>query len=194
MCKEAGLRHPDLQREFVLITDASDRGVGACLLQADPDDAEMLYVVEFYSRKLSETEQNYCMTEWEALVIYEAMMRFYDFLIQQKFKLITDHAALTYIFGPNAACETCSKAKRMSKLTRWAMSMSTFDFDIEHRAGERIPQADFLSRHDLPVGIPIHRRKKWTCRPIKQAAVHDPPLETKTLEETQGDSAWTGVS
>ena len=44
------LRSPDFEKQFILQTDASDRGVGAVLSQLD--DKGMDHPVAYYSRKL----------------------------------------------------------------------------------------------------------------------------------------------
>ena len=49
------LQAPDMQKEFVLQTDASDRSVGAVLSQRDEHDAE--HPVAYYSRKLLYTKR-----------------------------------------------------------------------------------------------------------------------------------------
>jgi len=32
-------------------------------------------------------------------------------------------------------------------IQRWALDISSYDYDIEHRPGEKIPQADYISRY-----------------------------------------------
>ncbi|XP_068215800.1 uncharacterized protein [Palaemon carinicauda] len=60
------LRLPDLNRRFILRTDASDVGLGAVLLQEYEDG---LFPVSFASRKLLDREQRYSTMEKECLAI-----------------------------------------------------------------------------------------------------------------------------
>lgn len=53
---------PDFAREFVVETDASDRGAGAVLEQ---DFGEGLRPIAFFSRKFSSAELNYPVHERE---------------------------------------------------------------------------------------------------------------------------------
>ena len=58
------LRLPDLSRQFILRTDASDIGVGAVLLQQYEDGT---FPVAYASKKLLKREQNYSVIERECL-------------------------------------------------------------------------------------------------------------------------------
>jgi len=60
------LKLPDLEREFILQTDASNLSLGACLLQEH--DGVKLPVL-FASKNLLPREQNYSIDEREALVL-----------------------------------------------------------------------------------------------------------------------------
>ena len=54
------LAFPDLDRPFILDTDASDKGIGAVLSQRDDNGSER--VVAYASKSLSRVEQHYCVT------------------------------------------------------------------------------------------------------------------------------------
>ena len=57
------LRLPDFSKPFIL-TDGSDEGVGAILLQEFPDGK---FPIIYISRKLLDRERNYATIEKEAL-------------------------------------------------------------------------------------------------------------------------------
>lgn len=65
--KEVCLYLPDYEKTFILETDASDTGSGACLMQVD--EKERTVPVRWASRKLTKTEQNYGITEKELLAV-----------------------------------------------------------------------------------------------------------------------------
>ncbi|XP_076461701.1 uncharacterized protein LOC143294155 [Babylonia areolata] len=85
------LQLPDLSCQFVLRTDASDRGLGAVLLQ---EKEGVLHPVAFASRKLSGTESHYSTIEKECLAVVWATDKFQQFLYGQQFVLETDHQPL----------------------------------------------------------------------------------------------------
>ena len=77
------LRYYDLKKERVLQTDASIKGLGACLLQ----DGHPVY---FASKSLQEAECGYVAIELEALAVAWAMEKFHHFLYASHFTLETN--------------------------------------------------------------------------------------------------------
>ncbi len=129
---------PDYNKEFVLVTDASDVGMGAMLGQQDGEGK--LRPIAFWSRKLSNTERAYSATEREALAVVFFTEKFRHYLLGRRFLLRTDHSALKFIFHG---------AANNSKLARWALKLQEFCFDIVHIPGKDNIVADELSRRDF---------------------------------------------
>jgi len=92
LCSDPVLRNPDFDKEFVLQTDASERGLGAVHSQYDSEGED--YPVLFLSRKLLPREQNYATIEKECLAIKCAICSLQYYLLGRKFKIITDHQPL----------------------------------------------------------------------------------------------------
>ena len=84
------LRYYDLKKETVLHTDASIKGLGACLLQ----DGHPVY---FASKSLQAAEHGYVAIELEALAVAWAMEKFHHFLYTSHFTLKTDQKPLETI-------------------------------------------------------------------------------------------------
>ena len=79
LCANPVLRSPDLGKEFVLQTDASDFGVGAVLSQIDDTGSD--HPVAYYSKKLLPREQRYSTIEKECLAIKLATQAFRVYLL-----------------------------------------------------------------------------------------------------------------
>ena len=79
LCKAPQLAHPDLEKPFVLYTDASKIAVGAVLLQADENGVER--AVSFFSKKLSSAQRNYSTFERECLAVMCALEHFRVYLL-----------------------------------------------------------------------------------------------------------------
>ncbi|CAM4628668.1 unnamed protein product [Lepidochelys olivacea] len=133
------LRAPDFDKPFLVTTDASERGVGAVLMQKGPD--QEFHPVVFLSKKLSERESNWSVTEKECYAIVYALEKLRPYVWGRRFHLQTDHAALKWL-------HTVKETNR--KLLRWSLALQDFDFDIQHISGASNKVADALSRENFP--------------------------------------------
>ena len=79
-------------RETVPQTDASIKGLGACLLQ----NGKPVY---FTSKALTETQKGYVAIELESLAVAWAMEKFHHFLYGSHFILETDQKPLEAILS-----------------------------------------------------------------------------------------------
>lgn len=124
------LAYPDFTKQFTLTTDASNFALGAILSQ---DNHPICYA----SRTLNAHEINYSTIEKELLAIIWATKYFRPYLFGRKFIIETDHKPLTWLFSikePN------------SKLVRWRLKLSEFDYEIKYKKGIKNGNADALSR------------------------------------------------
>ena len=124
--------YPDNQ--YRLQTDASVAGVGA-VLSVVRDGVEK--PTAFFSRQLTAAEKNYTASELECLGIITAVSHFEVYLTGRNFTLVTDHQALQGL-------RTSRHLNR--RLTRWAMFLQDYDFDLQYRPGSQNGNADGLSR------------------------------------------------
>ncbi|KAL5506420.1 hypothetical protein EMCRGX_G008052 [Ephydatia muelleri] len=85
----------NFEKQFILQTDASNRGIGAVLSQCDEEGQE--HPVAYYSRKLLPREERYSTVEKECLAIKEAIHHFRTYLLGRQFKVETDHQALVWM-------------------------------------------------------------------------------------------------
>ncbi len=128
---------PKFDRGYILDTDASAHSIGAVLSQISDDGHER--VIAYASRKLTETEQNYCATRRELLAALYYLKYFRVYLLgPYTSRLRTDHAALLWLKHLK---------QPIGQQARWLEILSEFDqVTFEHRAGLRHGNADALSR------------------------------------------------
>lgn len=136
LSKTTSLYLPDYKKKFILETDASDTGLGACLMQKD--NKNNLVPIRWASRKLSKSEKNYGITEKEFLAIIWGIEYFEYQLKGREFDIITDHIALTSIrtkgdFG-NA------------RMNKWIDSIQKHQFTVIYKKGQDMLSADAMSR------------------------------------------------
>lgn len=130
--------HPQLP--IKLICDASQHGIGAAIFHTMENNEDR--PIAFASKSLSKAQSNYSTIDREALAIYFGVNKFQHYLIGRRFVLQTDHKPLTSIFGSKRGIPTMAA----SRLQRWAMYLSSFDFEIQYIVGKSNVNADFLSR------------------------------------------------
>lgn len=128
------LKTPDFTKPFIIQTDASDRGVGAVLVQGEGENEG---VINYMSQKLSDTQIKYSTTEKECLAVILAIEKFRPYIEGVRFTVISDHASLQWLM--NVKDPT-------GRLARWALRLQAHDYSIQHRKGKLMVVADALSR------------------------------------------------
>ena len=144
LCRITELTIPSPKDTFLLSTDASGDGIGAVL---SVKRQGQVLPSAYFSRKLTEPEKNYAITELECL---KATEHFGHYLIGRPFLIQTDHKAL----------EALQTSKKLTgRLARWALLMQQYNYKVAFRPGKTHQDADGLSRQswqteDEPVGDP----------------------------------------
>ncbi|GFT96578.1 retrovirus-related Pol polyprotein from transposon 17.6 [Trichonephila clavipes] len=127
------LQLSDFNEQFNLFTDASGVGIGDVLNQNH-------IPIAFASRTLNKAERNYTVTERECLAVIWALNKFKTYFGSLPVKVITDHAALTKLTnGKNLS----------SRMIRWALKLSEFNIEWEHRSGVQNVVPDVLSKNPV---------------------------------------------
>jgi len=116
------LAFPDVAKEYILDTDASDTIVGAVLSQVR-NGREV--VVTYYTKSMSAPEKNYCTTRKELLTVVKAAKHFRPYLYGRMFRLRTDHAFLIWL---------CRQAEPPSQAARLLEILAKFLYLIEHQS------------------------------------------------------------
>lgn len=133
------LQYPDMEKAFVLTTDASTVALGAVLSQGPIGSDKP---VAYASRTLSDTEARYSTIERELLAIVWAVKHFRPYLYGRKFVIYTDHRPLVWLN---------SLKEPNSKLTRWRLRLQEYDFEVIYKNGKQNANADALSRIKINV-------------------------------------------
>ncbi len=122
------LAHYNPNAEHVLVTDASDVGLGGVPLQ---DGKPLVYL----SKTFSSVQGRWPTVEKEAYAILYCVKKAERYLRHKHFTVRTDHRNLIYMWKAASP-----------KVTRWRLLPSEFDYSVEHIAGAENGAADGLSR------------------------------------------------
>lgn len=136
----------DPTKPLIVVTDASSYGLGGVLAQL-VDGLER--PICFTSFSLNAAQKKYPILHLEALALVCVVKKFHKFLFGQKFKVFTDHKPLLGIFGKDGR-----NSVFVTRLQRYIMELSIYNFEIEYRPGTKMGNADFCSRFPLDEKIP----------------------------------------
>ena len=93
--------------------------------------------MSYFNKRTTVTEAKYHSFELECLAIIYAIKRFHVYLYGMRFKILTDCNSLRL---------TLSKQNINPRISRWAMYLQQYDYEIEHRPGAKLCHVDALSR------------------------------------------------
>lgn len=134
--KSQPLAYFDQSKDIIIQTDASNEGIGACLIQ---DERPIAYG----SRALSKAEKNYPPIEKEMLAVIFGLEKFNQFVYGKKVKINSDHKPLSTIYKKDLN-------KVPVRLQRMLLRALKYDYTIEYVPGNKMLVADALSRHFIP--------------------------------------------
>jgi len=139
LCDPNELASPDCKKQKVVMTDASDYGIGGVLLQESNKDEWR--PIAFTSRKLKGAEQRYTVTEKECLAVVHALKKWRHYLHGgMQFTVKSDHQALRWLM---------SLREPKGRLARWMIEVQDYDFVVEYAPGQSMAVADTLSRDSV---------------------------------------------
>ena len=131
--KSPVLKYHEPEKPLVLQCDASEKGLGASLLQEGRP-------IAYASRALTPAECNYAQIEKELLAIVFGVGRFHQYTYGRKVTVDFDHKPLQMISQKPLA----SAPRRLQKML---MRLQQYDIDVRYKKGTEMFLADTLSRH-----------------------------------------------
>ena len=138
LAKEPVLKLPDYSKQFILKTDASGIGFGGCIVQVHNGKE---HPVSFFSGTFNDTQRRKWNTwQKEAFAVVKGVKKYKHFLTGNKFKIVTDNAALLKLLTKPAKEDT------NAMIDRWRIYLQSSSFEIEHRPGDKLVIEDGLSR------------------------------------------------
>ena len=126
------LRYYDQRKPVTVQADASQRGLGACLLQ---DGQPIAYA----SKSLTDTETRYANIERELLAIVFTCQRFNTYVLGRPFTVESDHKPLEMIHQKSLASAPPPTPEN-------APAVTANNVTIRYRPGKEMLLADALSR------------------------------------------------
>ncbi|XP_065078720.1 uncharacterized protein K02A2.6-like [Ochlerotatus camptorhynchus] len=140
------LEYYDPNKPLIVVSDASSYGLGGVLAH-EVNGLERS--ICFTSFSLNPAQKRYPILHLEALALVCTVKKFHKFLFGQKFKVYTDHKPLVGIFGKSG-----NNSLYVTRIQRYTMELSIYDFEIAYRPSKHMGNADFCSRFPLEQSVP----------------------------------------
>ena len=138
------MAYPDYDKVFEVYTDACTTQLGSVITQSNRPLA-------FFSRKLSEAQRKYSVTEKELLAIVETLKEFKGMLWGQKLIVYTDHQ--------NLMCDALGLTS--DRVYRWRLILEEYGPEIVYIKGIHNTVADAISRLDF---VPAPTSTRVECQ------------------------------
>uniref|UniRef100_A0ABD2W5T5 RNA-directed DNA polymerase n=1 Tax=Trichogramma kaykai TaxID=54128 RepID=A0ABD2W5T5_9HYME len=165
----------DLNKPFILTTDASDTVIGAVLSQGKVGEDQP---VAYMSRSLNKAERNYSTTEKECLAIVAAMNHFKHYLYGRTFTIYEDHEPLTWID---------SIKDPMSRLNRWRAKLRGYQYKFIYKPGKLNTNSDALSRNPIDKDTILEKPDHSMASVLP--LIPPKPTKTSLARQNKGKSA-----
>ncbi|XP_058761532.1 uncharacterized protein LOC131634920 [Vicia villosa] len=124
---------PDFEKEFVLETDASGKGIRAVLMQEGRP-------ISYMSQTLSARAQQKSVYERELMAMVIAIQKWRPYLLGRHFKVHTDQKSLKFITEQRIMGEEQQK---------WLSKLVGYDFEVKYKPGKENSAANSLARQML---------------------------------------------
>merc|ERR1712197_137322 len=159
---------------FDIHTDASTRQLGAVISQNQRP-------IAFFSRKLTEAQTKYSVTELELLSIVECLKEFKGMLWGQTIRVYTDHKNL----------QADALNMTSDRVYRWRLILEEYGPEIIYIKGETNIVADTLSRLEYDPGTNV-REISYNKKSIYMVKMMNHYIEsTKKVEVTMASGTYS---
>ena len=139
----------------------------------------------YASRTLNKHEINYSQIDKEGAAIIFGLKKFNQYLLGRHFTISTDNKALRTIFDLNTATSPIAA----SRLVRWSLFLSQYNYSIQFKSSSEHYNADMLSRLPL-VGKSDHIEEVTICH-MQIASL--PVSADKIRDQTRRDTVLMSV-
>lgn len=141
------LRVPDMDKDFIVCTDASNQRLSAVLMQDRG-------VITYASRKLKPHEELHATHDLELAAVVLALNIWRYYLVGRSFMLKRDHQSLQYLF---------TQRDLNARQRQWSEFLSEYDFGISYIKGKENVVADALSRRPrifslIPIKVDLRKQ------------------------------------
>ena len=158
-----------------ILADASQSGLGACLIQNDKS-------IAYASRTLTSAERAYAQGEKKMLAITFVCRKFYLYIYEKLTQVESDHKPLESIMKKPLGSVP-------PRLQRMMLQLQRYELDVLYTSEKAIPVADAMSRAQLPTTADAHDRMNSDIEVMVHAITSSLPMSETQRDELQRATA-----
>jgi hypothetical protein len=179
LAQDTMLTYPQFDKPFVVYTDASKKQIGGVITQENKP-------LGFFSKKLTDTQRRYPVTEQELLAIVETLKYFKHMLLGHEIIVHIDHKNLTH---PNSTHTS-------DRVLCQRLLLEEYGAELRYIQGEKNVVADALSRlpteelfafdednTKFPLNLQLISKKQATDVHLQDALTKQPAKYEESLRE-----------
>jgi hypothetical protein len=111
-----------------------------------PVHDQQRHPLAFTSGRFRGSQERWTIPGKEAFAVIEAATKHsYLLLSAEQFSILSDHSKIKYMYAPLSLDPSLAR-HTVSKIPRWALKLATYNYRIEHIAGELNVWTDLLTR------------------------------------------------
>lgn len=137
------LEYFDPDKPVVVVTDACNYGLGGVIAHVVDGEEKP---ISFTSFSLNDAQKKYPILHLEALAVVSTVKKFHKFLYGKSFTIFNP---LIGIFGKEGR-----NSLSVTRLQRYVIDLSIYDYDIVYRPSAKMGNADFCSRFPISQEVP----------------------------------------
>ena len=141
--------------------------------------------IAYASRTLSPAEKNYRQVGKKALAMGYGVIKFHSYLYGREFLLQTDHKPLLGLLKEDKQIPVMASAR----IQHWALTLSNYQYILEHRPGTKMGHADGMSRMsrlpstDTPSEVPVPEEVILALNMLDESPVTAEKIAQWTLKD-----------
>jgi RNase H-like domain found in reverse transcriptase len=144
--------HPDPPKRVCVFTDASDAFHSGMITQVPenhldlPVHDQQHQPLAFTSGRFRGSQERWTIPEKAAFAVIETVTKHrYLLLAAEQFSILSDHFNLKYMYAPLSLDPSFARHS-VSKIQCWALKLASYNYRIEHIAGELNLWTNLLTR------------------------------------------------
>ena len=186
LTSSALLAYPIMHGKLHLVCDASEKAIGSCLNQFDPE-TQTWRPLAYYSKALSSSQRRYSTYDRELLALFLSVRHFCDLLLGRDVTLVTDHKPLTFAMEKVSPTMSPRQIRQLNYISQFCKSIIYIP-GIHNQVADSLSRLEinYIQDPDFQIDFAQFARDQASDQAIRELLQHPTGLriEQRPLENT----------